>query len=113
MRIADARRYMGIAYKIDHANVTLGTYGEWDSHIEGGARIRGLRVDVPAGLMVRKEQGLIGEKSRANGLPTTDPDSFDTQELKRCYWYGPRGPNAEWQAIAMQTDGHIIMKGCM
>lgn len=93
------RHYMGVAYKIDHDNLTLATYGEW-SGIEGGTYIK-LRVDVPAGLVVRKAARLSGEDSIADG---PQPQSLDTPELKKCYWYGPREPGPEWHVIKTMLD---------
>jgi hypothetical protein len=93
------RHYMGIAYKVDHDNLTLATYGEWHGK-EGGAGIR-LRVDVPKGLVVRKAPKLSGEDSIADG---PEPRSLDTPELKKCYWYGPREPGPEWHVIKTRLD---------
>ncbi|MHC4477214.1 MAG: hypothetical protein ACYTEL_16330 [Planctomycetota bacterium] len=104
MHIRDARKYMGCAYRIDGRSMVIATYGEWDSHIEGGSSIRMLFI-VPKGLSVKKEEGLSGENSMGHA---TDPelliDMMDSPEFKKCFWYGPVGPGDGWTKIETSVD---------
>ena len=65
MHIQNVRRCVGIAYKESGNSVSLGTYGEWDSQIEGGVFI-GMAVCVPPDIKVELREKLSGEDSRAS-----------------------------------------------
>jgi hypothetical protein len=67
--IEGQRKKMGCAQRRDGRTMTLATYGSWDSHIEGGARIE-LLIVVPPGLKVGKRGGLSGEASAAEDRHT-------------------------------------------
>ncbi|MGE3853241.1 MAG: hypothetical protein AB7K09_15990 [Planctomycetota bacterium] len=81
MSIASARTCMGVATRVDDDGVLLvGTYGEWDSHIEGGAYIE-LALQIPVGVEVIQRDDLGGEASIAAGPARFQvPGSSD-------YWY--------------------------
>jgi hypothetical protein len=91
-----ARWNMGCAWKVDGETLLLGTYGEWDSHIEGGASMR-LAITAPPGLPVEKREGLSGESSSA------DPPASVTED-DQWYWYGPVAPGAGWEKIESSPD---------
>jgi hypothetical protein len=95
---------MGVAYRREGDSIILGTFGEWDSHIEGGTGIR-LRVAVPDGITVKRAPRLSGPESEAY---SHDPESWvgltDSPEFKKCYWYGPLGPSHGWHVIETQPD---------
>jgi hypothetical protein len=59
MSIRDERRKMGLATRAEGGKLVVATCGEWDSDIEGGARMRVL-LRVPPGLPVEHRQGLSG-----------------------------------------------------
>ncbi len=90
-----ARENMGCAWRIDGGALVIGNYGEWDSHIEGGAWMD-LRVVVPRGLRVSFGDWLSGELSTA-----ADPRPSRTPSQS---WYGPRGPAPGWSAVRWQPD---------
>jgi hypothetical protein len=53
---------MGCAVKTEGDALAVGIYGEWDSHIEGGADMK-LVVVVAEGLAVEHRKGLSRDKS--------------------------------------------------
>jgi hypothetical protein len=57
MSIRDERKNMGCAVKRDGADLLVATFGEWDSHIEGGTKITVLAC-VPEGVEVEQRKGL-------------------------------------------------------
>ena len=63
--IRGERKHMGCALTRSAGTVTLGTFGEWDSQIEGGTRMRVVCV-VPDGLRVFRRQALSGPASQPN-----------------------------------------------
>jgi hypothetical protein len=80
---------MSVASRRDGEALEIGTYGEWDSHIEGGAWIE-LELRVPEGVEVVTDPALAGEKSRAQGPASSYDDN------PRTYWYGPTRPADGW-----------------
>jgi hypothetical protein len=98
MSIRDARKNMGCAVKTGGGYLLIATFGEWDSHIEGGTRMK-LVVDVPEGLEVEQRKGLSGEDSAGHerhGQHLTKP--------KGGYWYGPAAPAEGWTAVPDVPD---------
>jgi hypothetical protein len=86
--IRDARKRMGCAVRTEGDSLVVATFGEWDSGIEGGARMKLVAV-VPEGLAVEQREGLagkpIGTQGRAwsRSAPPADgwsavPDEPDT-----------------------------------
>lgn len=74
MSIHEARKEMGCATRVDGDVIMLATFGEWDSHIEGGATMK-LIVIIPQEIDVERRKGLSGPKSAANSdgpAPTAD-----------------------------------------
>ena len=104
MHIRDAREYMGIASREEKDAVFIATFGEWDSHIEGGAWIR-MFICVPDKVELKKANRLSGEESKAY----FDQDSawmklMDSPQFKKCYWYGAITPKEGWHRIETQPD---------
>jgi hypothetical protein len=102
MSIRQARNYMGCAVQVEKTALVIATFGEWDSHIEGGARIKVLFV-VPKGVEIEKRSKLSGENSVCSraweGGYLTKP-----VEVKEGYWYGPASPAEGWKAVKAVPD---------
>jgi hypothetical protein len=101
MSIRGARKNMGCAVKAEGETLIIATFGEWDSHKEGGADMK-LVVVVPERLEVEKRGGLSGENSAArewSGTYLTKP-----AEAKGGYWYGPASPAGGWSAVPDEPD---------
>lgn len=101
MSIRDARKNMGCAVKAEGNALVVATYGEWDSHIEGGGRIKLLAV-VPSGVDIEQRTGLSGEHSAGrewHGDYLTKP-----KDAKGGYWYGPASPANDWTAVPDVPD---------
>jgi hypothetical protein len=62
MSIWTTRLDMGCVWKVGGDSVLLAPYGEWDSHIEGGATME-LRIVVPPTLSVLRSTDSTGEDS--------------------------------------------------
>src|SRR6185312_214640 len=89
--IDDERHKMGCAVRRDGATLTVATFGEWNSHIEGGADIE-LILFVPAALKPVKSPGLSGITSAAV--------SYDLKALD----HQAAALNPGWQRVADQPD---------
>jgi len=101
MSIRDARKNMGCAVKIEGRELVLATFAEWDSHKEGGTRIK-LLVAVPKGVEVEQRKGLSGENSVGHewhGQYLTKP-----KDAEGGYWYGPASPAQGWMAVPDVPD---------
>jgi hypothetical protein len=101
MSIRDARKNMGCAVRADGDNLLLATFGEWDSHIEGGTRMK-LVAYVPEGVEVEQRKGLSEEDSAGqewHGQYLTKP-----KDAKGGYWYGPASPSEGWEAVPDVPD---------
>ena len=61
---ARTRLEMGCGWKREGRSIRIATFGEWGS-MEGGTSLN-LRIEVPAGMDVRKDRSLEGERSPAN-----------------------------------------------
>jgi hypothetical protein len=99
--IRSGRKNMGCAVRVEGDALVIATFGEWDSHIEGGAGLRLVAV-VPDGLGVGQREGLSGEKSAARerkGTYGTKPP-----DAKGGYWYAPTTPADGWKAVADRPD---------
>ena len=100
MRIALARRYLGVATHTEGYRLHLATYGEWQNK-EGGATMR-LTVHVPVAIQVVGVSGYSGPTSVGQG-------ELKNQKMKapltECYWYGPTEPAQGWSSIALRPDG--------
>jgi hypothetical protein len=108
MSIQTARKNMGTAVKRDGDALVVATFGEWDSHIEGGAAMR-LVIVVPNGMKVEQKPGLSGPDSAGqewHGKYLTKP-----KEVKEGYWYGPASPANGWTAIPDVPDPERRAKG--
>ena len=66
MSIRESRNFMGCATKSEAGTdaVIVATFGEWDSHIEGGAVMK-LVLIVPKDIEVKRKTNLSGENSVA------------------------------------------------
>jgi hypothetical protein len=89
MSIRDARKNMGCATKREGEDLVVATYGEWDSHIEGGAFMLVLAV-VPEGVEVESRKGLSGTGSAAREWHSNYLSK--PANAKGGYWYGPASP---------------------
>ncbi len=101
MSIRTARKHMGCAVREEDGSLVLATFGEWDSHIEGGAQM-GIEVHIPEGVAMEQRAGLSGERSAGrewHGAYLTKP-----KEVKDGWWYGPASPAEGWQAIPDVPD---------
>jgi hypothetical protein len=101
MYLRDTRKHMGCALKAEDDALLVATFGEWDSHIEGGT-FMGLLFLVPEGIEVRRKANLSGPNSAGrewNGSYLTKP-----KEVKTGYWYGPASPATGWSAIPDVPD---------
>ena len=86
---------------VDALTLVLATFGEWDSQIEGGTRMRIVAL-VPLGVAVEQRAGLSGPYSAGrewHGQYLTKP-----KEVKEGYWYGPASPADGWTAIPDVPD---------
>jgi hypothetical protein len=101
MSVRGARKNMGCAVRAQGDTLTVATFGEWDSHIEGGA-FMGLLVVVPEGVEVRRQERLSGGDSAGrewHGEYLTKP-----KDAKDGYWYGPASPADGWSAVPDVPD---------
>lgn len=108
MSIRDARKNMGCAVKQEVGALVIATFGEWDSHIEGGTFMRVIAV-IPEGMELEQRKGLSGENSAGrewNGQWLTKP-----KDVKRGYWYGPASPADGWTAIPDVPDRDRMAQG--
>jgi hypothetical protein len=106
MSIKDARKNMGCACRVDGDSLIVATYGEWDSHIEGGASMRLLFV-VPESFEIETDKSLSGENSKGrewDGIYLTKPKNVDNG-----YWYGPASPASGWNAIPDIPDTDLTL----
>jgi hypothetical protein len=103
MRIAVARRYLGIATQIEDTRLSLATYGEWQNK-EGHATIR-MTVHVPATIQVVGVSAFSGPSSIGQGEWKELRNRKLTPPLADCYWYGPIEPGVGWLAIPLRPDG--------
>ena len=92
-----ARRSMGCAWRADGGTLQLGTFGEWDSHIEGGAGMALLLV-VPPSVVVEYGDTLSGEASIAA------KHEYDSRDSDPDYWYTADEPASGWTALPSEPD---------
>jgi hypothetical protein len=101
MSIRTARKNMGCAVKAEEESLVIATFGEWDSHIEGGTNMRIVLI-VPDGKEVERRAQLSGPDSgghKRHGQYLTKP-----KEVKEGYWYGPATPADGWRAVPDVAD---------
>jgi hypothetical protein len=101
MSIKIARNYMGCAVKVENDALVFATFGEWDSHIEGGASMS-IRFVVPKGIKVEQRAKLSGEDSAGrewHGQYLSKPS-----EVKEGMWYGPATPANGWKGVPFVAD---------
>jgi hypothetical protein len=107
MSIRDARKNMGCAVKVEGDALVIATFGEWDSHIEGGAHMRLVAV-VPEGLALEQRKELSGPDSTGrewDGAYLTKP-----RDAQGGYWYGPASPGDGWTAVPAVPDPNQTAK---
>jgi hypothetical protein len=85
MSVSGVRKNMGCAVKAEGDTLTVATFGEWDSHIEGGT-FMGLLFVVPEGVEVQLSGGHSAGREW-HGAYLTKP-----KDAKGGYWYGPASP---------------------
>jgi hypothetical protein len=73
MSLLGVRKNMGCVAKIEEGTLVVATFGEWDSHIEGG-RMLEIVATVPEGVEVAYRKGLSGEGSAGNKHPKFSRD---------------------------------------
>jgi hypothetical protein len=100
MSIRWVRDYMGCAFQKEDGILTLATFGEWDSHIEGAALMR-LLLKIPEGIEIRTRPGLSGEHSKAQGA---------NQEVKQRGYWRPPWPGGLWQRISSVPDPNLTAR---
>lgn len=88
---------MGIATHIDGDVLEFSTFGEWDSHIEGGAMIEELKFFVPEGTIIERGDDLQGEFSKAQGFDRKDAAPWDNPDT---YWYAPTKSAKGWTSYS-------------
>lgn len=102
LSVRDARREMGCAMKFEDGALTIATFGEWDSHVEGGASMKLVFV-VPEAVVVETRAGLSGERSAAmqphRGIVLTESTTAPGRS-----WYGPTSREGSWAAIPTVPD---------
>jgi hypothetical protein len=101
MSIRTARKDMGCAVKAEENALVIATFGEWDSRVEGGARMRLVAV-VPEGVELEQRKGLSGPDSAGrewHGQWLTKP-----KDAHGGYWYGPASPADGWTAVPDVPD---------
>jgi hypothetical protein len=107
MSIKDARKTMGCACRMDGESLIVATYGEWDSHIEGGRSMRLLFV-VPESVDVETDETLAGEESKGrkwDGQFLTKP-----KDAENGHWHGPVIPSSDWHAIPDVPDTRLTLR---
>jgi hypothetical protein len=92
---------MGCAVRAEGDELLLATFGEWDSHIEGGAQMK-LVANVPEGMDVEQRKGLSGEDSA--GREWHGQYLTKSKDAKGGYWYGPASPAEGWTAVPDVPD---------
>jgi hypothetical protein len=102
MSIRTERKDMGCAVKEeDDVTLVFATFGEWNSHKEGGSQIA-ILILVPEGIDVEQRSGLSGESSAGrvwHGQYLTKP-----KNVQEGWWYGPASPAEGWKAIPDVPD---------
>ncbi len=96
MGLGSTRKFMGVATRVDSGNLLVATFGEWDSHIEGGASVS-LLIEVPAGFGVERRSDLSGEDSLAHV-------GMEPRRVDESGWYGPTAPGPGWTRLALKHD---------
>lgn len=108
MSAASVRRNLGLATKEEGAALVLSTYGEFDTHIEGGAQIA-LYLRVPAGVAVTLRHALFGDDAPAAKWPASDTANPKEDAGRVGYWYAPVNPAPGWKALALQDDAQRVL----
>ena len=106
MSIRDIQNSMGCAVRDEDGAVLIGTFGEWDSGIEGGGRID-LVVVLPKMVAWERRGGLSGPMSKAGCCTTAG-----RKQPAEYWWYGPSEPGQGWKRVAdvpdpKQTASHL------
>jgi hypothetical protein len=102
MSIRTMRKQMGCATREEGEALVVATFGEWDSHIEGGAAMR-IIVIVPEGVEVEKREGLSGPTSAGADWQGQERESPKLRGMKGC-WYRPASPADGWVAVPDAPD---------
>jgi hypothetical protein len=103
------RHNMAIATREDGSDLLLGTFGEFDTHIEGGAGLL-LFVRVPSdGVTVLGRRELSGEDSIVMKFPESIP--YAKQEAGKIgYWYAPTNPAPGWTRLLTRPDPQQVVR---
>jgi hypothetical protein len=92
---------MGCAVRSEGDALVVATYGEWDSHIEGGAHMKLVAV-VPDGFAVEHRKTLSGPDSA--GHERHGQHRAKPKDAQDGYWYGPSSPAEGWTAVPSVPD---------
>jgi len=95
MKIKQWRNNMGCAKKTDNDSLQIATFGEWDSHREGGADM-GVLIVAPKGINIERRKDLSGEESLGH--------LNSKVSAKEGHWYGAAGPGNGFEAIPSAPD---------
>jgi len=101
MSIRSGRNSMGCAVRAEGNALIVATYGEWDSHIEGGAYVE-LVALVPEGVEFELRKGLSGENSI--GQEPSRGWLAGSKDSKGGHWYGPTSPTEQWTVVPAVPD---------
>jgi hypothetical protein len=94
--LTHARHNMGIAWTLRGRTVQIGTFGEFDTGIEGGATLS-LHIDLPENIESRESADISGPWSIASART-------ETPEFTRGVWFGPTLPAMNWHSIPERPD---------
>ena len=83
--------------------MTVATFGEWDSHIEGGADIKLIAV-VPSGLTVERRNDLSGGKSAATRSKENETPRSDSTAISENDWWGRTSLADGWSELSTVPD---------
>ena len=98
MSIRQMRNQMGCAVKSENEILIVGPYGEWDSHIEGGASIK-LIIVLPKGVTVEKRKGLPEEVRKSQDRVKRGRPGKKTEERETSPQF-----SKGWKALVSEPD---------
>lgn len=101
------RRNLGLATTDDGTTLVLATYGEFDTHIEGGASMQ-VFVRVPKGFPVRIHDGLSGDDSEPVRWPADETSQRAAEAGRVGYWYAPVNPRKGWSLVKLVDDAQRV-----
>ena len=101
MTVRNTRKYMGLATRKEGEGLVLATFGEWDSHIEGGTWME-IQLIVPKKTTVEIRPDQCGVRSIAHqpigNWIVKSPDAKDG------FWFGRSSPASGWSVVPSVPD---------